>query len=246
MPILLYVNAWSYEQFDFYIPDTATIDDIKEQISLRLDVSASKLSLTENGRPFTAIRSSPIKLTCMIDADPGLVNLTISHLSISTKHYITVPRTHTIGQIKEQLSISQDDTSAYRNYKKLNNDTTVTELPNGSAIHIGPSNYQIGTPNQQIFVRTPDRATLVFNVDSDQPVSELKQMIEARYGIPADEILFESGGFLSDNNTFREERIYRDDTINVLFRSRGGAGVIPIGSTRPGDPPVKAKKKSVV
>jgi hypothetical protein len=249
MHTLLYVNAWGYELFDFYVPDSAKEDDIKEQISIRIDVSANKLHLFENGKPFLLMTPRPteiIKLTCFIDAsESNTINLRISHLSPTVEHYITVPQTHTIRQIKELMSINPDDTGAYINYKQYDNDIQMTDIPNCSHIHIAPTNYQIGTPNQQIFVKPQSNITLVFNINANQPVSDLQEMMEIRYGVSKDEIMFShSGRILQCHMTFCDLRIGRDATVIAVCRARGGSGIIPIGSTSDSDPPVKAKKKS--
>lgn len=246
--ILLRVNAWSYEPFEFYIPNTASLDEIKEQISIRTDEPVETLQLfNSKNTPLTLEdlqQPHTVSIRCDIEPASGYVNLVVSQAD--TKKHITVLRDTTIQHLKQMVSTGSEETVACCQWKVLPNDTTLTEIRNCSSIYFGPADYQVGSPNTQIFIRVAGGVTLSFYVDFSRPIADLVEMLKIRYGIPTETLRIMWGGrMLIAGNTFNDYRIspYDNTVLSINFLSLGGSGVIPLGSTRIGDPPVKAKKK---
>ncbi|CAF1241920.1 unnamed protein product [Adineta ricciae] len=75
----------------------------------------------------------------------------------------------------------------------------------------------------QIFVRTLDDRTLTLNVQSDDTVNDVKELVEQREGIPADEQRLTLGGItLDDELTLDQCRVEEESTLYVLLDLEGG------------------------
>ncbi|CAF0909444.1 unnamed protein product [Didymodactylos carnosus] len=75
----------------------------------------------------------------------------------------------------------------------------------------------------QIFIRTLDNRTLPFSVESDDTIDDIKEFIEQREGIPADEQRLILGGKqLNDELTLEECEVEDKSTLFVLLDLEGG------------------------
>ncbi|CAF0742565.1 unnamed protein product [Rotaria sordida] len=75
----------------------------------------------------------------------------------------------------------------------------------------------------QIFVRTLDDRTLTLNVQPDDTINEIKEIVEQREGIPADEQRLTLGGIsLDDELTLNECHVEEESTLYVLLDLEGG------------------------
>jgi hypothetical protein len=75
----------------------------------------------------------------------------------------------------------------------------------------------------QIFVKHMHGKVTVLDVDPEIRVHELKEKIQYKEGIPAQEqrLIF-SGKTLEDGQTLEDYSIQRDSTIHLVFFVRGG------------------------
>ena len=75
----------------------------------------------------------------------------------------------------------------------------------------------------QIFVRTPAGETMTLNVQSTDTISDIKQQISDKLGLPCDQQhLLCNGKSLQDGNTLADYTIMQGNTIIITVRCRGG------------------------
>lgn len=75
----------------------------------------------------------------------------------------------------------------------------------------------------QIFVKSLDSSTFCFSVDTDQSVSDLKELVAARTGVPADEQrLVHAGKHMPNQSGLIQCGLQDDSTVWLLLRLRGG------------------------
>lgn len=75
----------------------------------------------------------------------------------------------------------------------------------------------------QVFVKTITNRSITLDVEPTTPISDVKEMINNKEGIPTQEIrLLYAGKQLEDDRTLQDYNITKESTLHMVLRLKGG------------------------
>eukprot|EP00980_Cylindrotheca_fusiformis_P025861 scaffold14741_cov135-Cylindrotheca_fusiformis.AAC.11 len=244
-PMKIYVKHWDGSVITLDVQPDDTLGDVKAKVADKKDIPPDQQRLTFNDKPLKknkkSLRDIGIKNKDTLVLHPMQIFVKTPD---GTKIPIDVEPDDTVKSVKKKVEdetgIPVPDQTLRFNGDELDDPTTMVDngIKHGDVLDLDP---------MKIFVKKPDGTKIELTVDPSNTVSDVKDMVEDKEGIPVDEqtLLFKKDK-LDDPTTLADNNIKNGDTLTLapmqIYVRHWDGTVIPL-DVQPGDTLRSVKSK---
>ena len=255
--MLVNIKVVRGEELSVNVLETATVADLKEEISKLLSHPVAQIKLLKpSGGVLLAttlvvdVYSHPTSFKVILGVDPDVIAIKTKLLNSTSENSMNFPSNTLLSAFKENISsihgLNKSNLSFLHNGLALTQDNlTLKELKirNGAKIILKQKKV---TTNFSLNICVPNNVHFQLSLPPYTPLLELKSIISSKLQKSVDNIILENSGIslIDDNKNLKDLNIHDKDTINVLYNSISANGNVQISSNSFGQISSCVKEKS--
>ena len=255
--MLVNIKVVRGEELSVNVLETATVADLKEEISKLLSHPIAQIKLLKpTGGVLLAttlvvdIYSHPTSLKVILGVDSDVIVVQSKLLNSTSENSINFPSNTLLSAFKEKISDIHDldisTLSFLHNGLALTRDNlTLKELKIRNGAKIILKQRKVAT-SLSLNICVQNSLQFSLSLPPCTPLLELKNIISSKLQKNVDNIVLENSGISlnDDNKNLKELNIQDRDTINVLYNTASAKGTVQISSNSLGQVSSCIKEKS--